>query len=100
VQAADERAQLAALQHIVGKMNQAWRGSRPRPIEVLGEVIPLQEVMTAYESIAPTIPPGLVAPLGLNYRDVQPAAVDVIQDGPYFLVVAPPHGGKTTALKT
>ncbi len=100
VQAADERAQLAALQHIVGKMDQAWRGSRPRPIEVLREVIPLQEVMTAYESIAPTIPPGLVAPLGLNYRDMRPAVVDMLQDGPYFLVVAPARGGKTTALMT
>ncbi len=40
------------------------------------------------------------APFGLADDTLQPCYVDLQADGPHFLVVGPPRGGKTTALRT
>jgi len=98
VQAVEGHAQLSALRHVVGKMDQAWQGSRPAPIKVLRPLIPLGEILAAYRSASPSVPTGPVVPLGVRDVDLQPTVLDMSQEGPYFLIVAPARGGKTTAL--
>lgn len=97
----DENAQIAELQQIVDRMNQVWRGPRPEPVEVLPYEIPLHQVLSRIP--APLVPPlqaHTAVPIGLDSVRMRPAFVDLVSDGPDFIISSTPQGGKTTLLLT
>ncbi len=95
----DENKQIAELQQIVDKMNCAWQGPRPEPVEVLQAVIPMRQVLSRVPT-PPPLPqqPQLAVPIGLDGVRLRPALVDLVDDGPDFIVSSTPQGGKTTLL--
>lgn len=97
----DESAQIAEVERIVEEMNVAWQGPRPEPVETLRAVIPLHEVLSRVP--APPFPPPqpqTAVPLGLDSVRLRPVLVDLVADGPNFIVASTPQGGKTTLLLT
>ncbi|MBN1284811.1 MAG: hypothetical protein JXB47_05400 [Anaerolineae bacterium] len=89
----DENRKLAEL---VQTMSAAWSGARPEPIDTLPASVALQSLLPAQLG-GGALP--LAIPLGINDRDLKPAAFDLQSQGPHFVVVGPPLSGKTTALR-
>ena len=96
-----ENAQIAELRQVVDGMDRAWQGARPEPVETLQAAIPLRQVLSRVP--APSSPPQqpqLAVPVGLDGVRLQPVLVDLVNDGPDFIVSSTPQGGKTTLLLT
>ncbi len=93
----DESMQIAALQQVVDKMAQAWKGPRPEPVEVLPDEISLDRVLSMGAALQRS---PLAVPIGLESVRLRPAFVDLINDGPDFIVAGTSQGGKTTLLFT
>lgn len=85
-----ERA--VALKAIVQELNQGWTGARPRPVQVLPEVVPLCELLTPDGAPGP-------APVGLEVESLAAFCPD-LAEGPHFLISGPVESGKTTFLQT
>ena len=97
----DENAQITELQQIVDKMNQAWHGPRPEPVEVLPDEVPLDRVLSRISAPAVPLPqPQPAVPIGLDSVRMRPLLVDLADDGPDFIVSSTSQGGKTTLLWT
>ena len=89
-----------ALKALVEAMSQAWSGTRPRPIPVLPNVIPLSHVLQPLDRWpAPPADGSLAVPVGLEVDNLEPLTVD-LNDGPHFLITGPVQSGKTTLLQT
>lgn len=82
------------LQRTVEAMARAWRGARPETVERLPAVVPLRPLLANF---APP-PQSLAVPIGLDALRLQPVVVDLLADGPDFLIVGTPQSGKTTLL--
>jgi S-DNA-T family DNA segregation ATPase FtsK/SpoIIIE len=100
----DENAQIAELQQIVDKMEhvveetrQDWQDKLPLPVIELPPIVPLAQLLS---SVSPPSPLSLSVPIGLDYLRTQPALIDLINDGPNFMVSSTARGGKTTLLLT
>jgi S-DNA-T family DNA segregation ATPase FtsK/SpoIIIE len=89
-----------ALQTLVQTMNEAWQGPRPQPILELSKYIELQGLWQATPSSTPHPYELATAPLGLNYEQLAPVALDFIKVEPIALVVGPAESGKTDFLLT
>lgn len=98
-QEADENVQVAELQQIVDEMAQAWQGPRPEPIEVLPNEVLLSKILVGVP-IRPAHPqrPQLAVPIGLESVRLRPTFVDLVNDGPDFIISGTSQGGKTTLL--
>ena len=97
----DENAQVAELQQIVDTMNHAWQGQRPESVEILRAVVPLRQVLSRVPApLTPPPQPQTAVPLGLDSVRMRPVLVDLVDDGPDFIVSSTPQGGKTTLLMT
>lgn len=97
----DETEQIAQLEQTVDKMNKAWQGSRPEPVGILEDQIPLAQVLSRVKVPATLAQqPPTAVPLGLDGVRLQPVFVDLVNDGPSFIVSSTPQGGKTTLLLT
>jgi S-DNA-T family DNA segregation ATPase FtsK/SpoIIIE len=97
----DESGQVAELQRLVNEMGRAWRGSRPEPVALLPREVALERVLPSHpELLAGADSPRLVVPLGLDGVRLEPVLVDLVNDGPSFIVSSTPQGGKTTLLCT
>jgi len=97
----DENAQIAEVQQIVDKMNDAWRGARPEPVEILRAVVPLRQVLSQVPApLTPPSRPQTAVPLGLDGMRLRPVLIDLVENGPDFIVCSTPQGGKTTLLWT
>jgi DNA segregation ATPase FtsK/SpoIIIE, S-DNA-T family len=97
----DENQQIAELRQIANEMDQAWQGPQPEPVENLADEILLSEVLDRVP--APSIPPvrpQIAVPIGLDGVRLQPALIDLVNDGSDFIVASTPQGGKTTLLLT
>jgi S-DNA-T family DNA segregation ATPase FtsK/SpoIIIE len=95
----DENAQVAELQQIVDRMNRAWQGPRPEPVDILQAVIPLRQVLSRVPAPPPRPQqPQLAVPIGLDGVRLRPVLVDLVEGGPDFVVSSTPQGGKTTLL--
>jgi S-DNA-T family DNA segregation ATPase FtsK/SpoIIIE len=94
----DESAQIAELQRIVDRMDKAWDGPRPEPVETLPIKVSLESVLSRIS--AGLVPPMVAVPIGLDGTRLRPAFVDLVDDGPHFIVSSTPQGGKTTLLLT
>ena len=97
--AGQESEELDALQRMAAEMNTAWTGPRPAPVEVLPASLPLERLLP---SVARPDPEArdLAVPMGWDDARLVPATVDLVRDGPHFLVASTPQGGKTTLLAT
>ena len=96
-----ENAQLTELEQIVDKMNAAWQGVRPEPVKKLPDEVLLDGVLSRVSAPSP-LPrrPQLTVPLGLDSVRMKPVLVDLVDDGPNFIVAGTSRGGKTTLLWT
>jgi len=97
----DENKQIAEVREIADKMDQAWQGPRPTPVEKLKDDIPLTKVLDRVP--APSIPPvrpQTTVPVGLDGVRLQPVLIDLVNDGSDFIISSTPQGGKTTLLST
>jgi S-DNA-T family DNA segregation ATPase FtsK/SpoIIIE len=96
---ADENKQISELKQTVEHMDEAWQGPRPEPVEVLSDEIPLSEVLDRLPAPPTSSPhPQIAVPIGLDAVRMRPTTVDLVDDGPNFLVASTPQGGKTTLL--
>jgi S-DNA-T family DNA segregation ATPase FtsK/SpoIIIE len=97
----DESAQIAEVQQVAAEMRRAWQGARPEPIEAVPDAIPLSRVLSGVRPAqTPPPQPQLSVPLGVDCVRLRPALVDLVNDGPDFIVSGTAQGGKTTLLLT
>ncbi|MBN1872646.1 MAG: zinc-ribbon domain-containing protein [Anaerolineae bacterium] len=98
----DEVKQLSALQRLVDQMDNAWKGPRPQSVEMLPNVVNLDtQVLSKVDlSKQPVSRPRVAVPLGLDGVRMRPLLVDLVNDGPDFIIASTPQGGKTTLLWT
>lgn len=98
----DESAQIAELQQSVDRMSAAWQGSRPEPVEVLSGDVSLEKVLSRVSAPPSLLPEAAQTsvPVGLDGVRMRPVLVDLVDDGPDFLIAGTPQGGKTTLLWT
>ncbi|WP_129629703.1 FtsK/SpoIIIE domain-containing protein [Candidatus Oscillochloris fontis] len=76
-------------------VQRGWR-TKPEPIPVLPELLPLDELLTQLPA------PGsgqIEVALGLN-RHLEPVSLDLKRIAPHMAIVGPPLSGRTTALTT
>ncbi len=93
----DEDEQAEELRQLAAEMSRAWGGPRPKPVEVMPECLLLDDLLARIP--APAAAPFSV-PLGVESIRLCPAWVDLIDDGPDFVVAGTPQSGKTGLLMT
>jgi S-DNA-T family DNA segregation ATPase FtsK/SpoIIIE len=91
------RDQIPELQKLSSQMDQAWIGSRPEPVQLLGEQLSLAQVLEQGRSGERK---SATSWIGLNDEELEPVEFDLRRAGAYFLIAGPPESGKTTALAT
>lgn len=94
--AAGEGESIAELRRIAERMDRAWEGVRPDPVKALREEIPLSEILADFSPSSARC--SLVVPVGLEGLRLRRALVDLVEQGPHFIVSSTPQGGKTTLL--
>ena len=92
--------QISALQSLGASMSEAWTGSLPRPVRILGSKVSLSEVLPPTFLSQPPPAEGLASWIGLDDFNLAPVKFDLERIGPYFMILGPPESGKTTALAT
>jgi type VII secretion EssC-like protein len=90
IEDADKLAALASA------MRAAWTGARPQGIDILRPIIPLKSLQPAPGRGASRFEPII----GVEDLDLQPAAIEIQQKGPHFLIIGPPLCGKTTTVRS
>jgi S-DNA-T family DNA segregation ATPase FtsK/SpoIIIE len=103
----DELLQIAELQQTIQAMRKAvesisaaqpaWGLQLPEPVENLPAVLLLEELSIRARQLMPE-PSFLSVPLGIDGIRMRPVWVNLIADGPDFLVTGSSQGGKTTFL--
>jgi S-DNA-T family DNA segregation ATPase FtsK/SpoIIIE len=97
----DENKQIVELRHLAEEMDDIWDGERPQPIEKLSSHIPLSKVFERAQMPQPPFPTAqTMVPIGLDAIRLHPVLVDLVDDGPDFIIASTPKGGKTTLLRT
>ena len=123
VQGESDAERVSVLRKLIDEMAGAWHGRRPKPVNVLGEVVRLSDVQTAElpmqlgqgggyggtngsgsgtPSTGATLPAvGVAAPaaLGLHVDDLTRFALP-LEAGPHFLIAGPARAGKSTLVRT
>jgi S-DNA-T family DNA segregation ATPase FtsK/SpoIIIE len=106
-----ERVQ--ALRRLIEAMRDAWHGRRPKPVNMLGDVVPLSAALAAELplELAGGVGAGSAGSVGSAIDAVSPAALGLHVDdltrftlalkaGPHFLIAGPARSGKSTLLRT
>ena len=101
IKGATDAARSQNLRALVGRMDQAWDGARPAPINVLPEVVRLESLEKA-STPATLASAGLKTvrlPIGVNADDLSTLVLDlgVIS---HLLVAGPSQSGRSTLLRT
>jgi S-DNA-T family DNA segregation ATPase FtsK/SpoIIIE len=73
---------------------------RPRPVELLPDVVALADLMAGRWGQFIQGGDVLKIVLGLDEVEMAPAGIDLAKEGPHFLVAGPDRSGKSTALAT
>lgn len=94
----DEEEQAKELRQLASEMRRAWSGPLPEPVTTMPEQLPLDDLLARTGSR----PTGttLAAPLGVESIRLRPVWVDLLEDGPDFVVTGTPQSGKTNLLIT
>ena len=87
---------MAAAWQTLETANPALKSRRPKRVEPLPKLVPLQTVLPALGKGDPN----LAVPVGLNDLDREPMRVDFLAKGPHWIVIGPPVTGKSTALRS
>lgn len=91
----NDREQTLNLNDLAETMRRAWRGELPKPIETLPYLATLSP-----NQIAPGTD-DYSTPIGLDFIDLQPTGLSLLNDGPAFLIGGVTRQcGKTTLLRT
>lgn len=94
----DEEEQAKELRQLAAAMRRAWSGPLPEPVRTMPEQLPLDDLL-AYAGSRPA-GPTLAVPLGVESVRLRPAWMDLLDDGPDFVVTGTPQSGKTSLLMT
>lgn len=94
--AEDEEEQAKELHQLAAAMRRAWSGPLPEPVRTMPEQLPLDDLL-AYAGSRPA-GPTLAVPLGVESVRLRPAWMDLLDDGPDFVVAGTPQSGKTNLL--
>ena len=96
-----------AYRELAQRMEAAWakveaadpaaRARRPKPVEPLPSLVPLQTVLPPFGSGKAGT---LTAAVGINDMDREPLVVDFEAKGPHWIVIGPPVTGKSTILRS
>lgn len=88
-----------SLRRFAHNLAQAWAGVKPEPIYILPQMVTLDAALngTGLPGWQPVAMTERTVPVGLN-NDLQPATLNLQQNGPHLAIVGPPLSGKTTAL--
>lgn len=96
----ETQARNSMLKTIFDEMQKEWKGSLPYPIKLLPAEIKLTE---AYKELEPQIdalkPKSIAVPIGYAQFPYQPLFIDLIKDGPHFLITGSRQSGKTNFLR-
>lgn len=92
----DEEEQVKELRRLAAEMRQAWAGSLPEPVTTMPERLLLEDLLARAGGRPPA--PALAVPLGVESVRLRPAWVDLVEDGPDFVVAGTPQSGKTSLL--
>ncbi|OGR29794.1 MAG: hypothetical protein A2139_11880 [Desulfobacca sp. RBG_16_60_12] len=92
--------QITALQSLGATMSESWTGLRPQTVRILGDQVSIGEVLPQVMLTQPPASDELSTWIGLDDVNLAPVAFDLEKIGPYFIILGPPEGGKTTALAT
>lgn len=101
----DESQQAAALSATIEVMDRTWTalgGARPKRVDVLPPRLPLDQFLSVpAEAAWRRVPEHESLPLVLGWGDdLHPLEVDLVGQGPSFLIVGAPQSGKTGLLET
>lgn len=77
-------------------MRTTWKGPKARPIRVLPEFIPFEEVMG--ELRARGKKSNLPIPVGVSFESLELVAPQMLREIPRWLVIGPPRSGKSNFL--
>ncbi len=92
----NDQEQMEQILALGEKMNAAWKGPRPHPIESLPYSVPLPKGARLPKPARPHI-----SPQGKDFETLLPLGMNLEEDGPIFLVTGSAgQSGKTTALLT
>lgn len=94
----DEEEQAKELRQLASEMRQAWTGPLPEPVMTMPEQLPLEDLLA--RAGGRPAGPALAVPLGVESIRLRPAWVDLLEDGPDFIVSGTPQSGKTNFLIT
>jgi S-DNA-T family DNA segregation ATPase FtsK/SpoIIIE len=92
--------QIAELQDLGERMNQAWVGERPEPVRILGEQISLVEVLPKDIFVKWPLREDGKTWIGVEHVELNPILLDLEDVGSTMLITGPPESGKTTSLAT
>jgi S-DNA-T family DNA segregation ATPase FtsK/SpoIIIE len=91
---ANDQEQMEQILALGERMNAAWKGPRPHPIESLPYSVPLPKIARTPKPARPHI-----VPQGKDFESLQLLGMSLEEDGPVFLVTSSAgQSGKTTAL--
>ncbi|MCX8067366.1 MAG: FtsK/SpoIIIE domain-containing protein [Anaerolineae bacterium] len=92
----DEEAQAKELRQLATEMRRAWKGPLPEPVATMPELLPLDNLLAR----AGGRPAGsaLAVPIGVESIRLRPTWIDLVEDGPDFVVTGTPQSGKTSLL--
>jgi DNA segregation ATPase FtsK/SpoIIIE, S-DNA-T family len=97
----DEQKQVLELMDIASDIDEAWAGARPEPVEALPEVVLFKaKVLSKVDLSVSPLEAVTNVPVGVDGLRMHPLFVDLVKDGPNFIVSSTPQGGKTTLLRT
>jgi S-DNA-T family DNA segregation ATPase FtsK/SpoIIIE len=87
---------MAAAWQTLEAANPALKARKPKRVEPLPKLVPLQSVLPEFGKGRPN----LGVPVGINDLDREPMRVEFMTKGPHWIVIGPPVTGKTTVLRS
>ena len=92
----DEDEQVQELRALAQAIRRAWTGPMPEPVGVMPEQLPLEDLLARLPAGGPR--PPLAVPVGVESVRLRPTWLDLVDDGPDFIIAGTPQSGKTNLL--
>ena len=92
--------EIRGLHQLGAAMRKAWDGAMPERVQVLGEKIPLADVLPMDVLDRWPIHADGCTWIGIEHSNLKPSAIHMSRLGGWFLVAGPPGCGRTQALGT
>jgi S-DNA-T family DNA segregation ATPase FtsK/SpoIIIE len=85
----------AKLRDLIRKMRDTWKGTFPKPIEILPNCIPLATVLDEVRSVRKE---QILLPVGRSYETLKLIAPNLSESNPFWLILGPKESGKSNFL--